>query len=561
MEERLAPSWLKSLLAWCAILGAGLYGLSGRWDLQQRPGAVAFLLNADLALLCLPTFYYAFSLFHPRRPLHWGACALLWALFFLPYRRLGWAAHYRPHFNVAVLGPAEAHPQIWLPEALSLGMPAMPHEKLFMAAAGFVLVGLVFLLGAFAGLSRRPARTGFWALISLVLCASSWMHLGMRSPYTYLGLIQSPPAWYANQLCPEAGQGLVEGDYHFFEATEDIFRGQKISSEGTSFIRRPLMIFLSAQLSYFFNPFYVYLALNLAAWLLACFLLHQYVELNWGAAVARYATLLMACGPGFITYVAQPVVHFGGLAGVAISLGLFQAAFGEQEGRIPLARFFFFGAVLGILLLTYDHFPHLILFAALAWLRRLPWRPFLGSLLLGATLYALFNLLVFAMQLPLDLRNSSFLTGSLRQILTLLGSGDWLGLGKDLGLGTFIFFRSLLYAHFYVVPLLALFGCWIAPRGRALWEALWLIVPAGLTVVALQLGGVRWYFCGLAELPRFAFDAYPGIFILAAVALAWMAKRWGRWLPLMLVLGIFMLSNLDALGGPLPLLYYHYQWP
>lgn len=477
-----------------------------------------------------------------------------WGLCFLPYHALGWDAFIRQAWNVPLSGPAESFPQVWLGEAVGQGLTAVPHEKLYLAALGIFLLGLVHAL-------RRPLEgsAAFWSMLVGLLLLTTWMHLGTRSPYTYLSLVEAPPHWYANQLFAEPGQGLVEGDYRFFEATEQIFRGQKISPEGTVFLRRPLMVFLSSQLSAFFHPLYVYLALNVGAWLLACLLLHRYATELWGGKVAAYATLLMACAPGFITYVSQPMVYGGALASIAISLGLFHLAF--APAKAGWERYAFFGAVLGLMLLTYDLFPQLLVFAALAWSRRLPWRLFAGAVVLSLLIYAGFNLLVLAMQLPMSAGNTGFLTGTLTQIGKLLSEGRVLALLGGVLAGLLIFLRSVLYSHFYVVPLLALIGLALAPRGRAREEALWLCLSAALTVLALHLGGQRWFFAGFSELPRFAFVAYPGVFLLAALALSRLEARRGPWASGALVGALFLLTNLDAFGGPLTLLYYHYQWP
>jgi len=85
-------------------------------------------------------------------------------------------------------------------------------------------------------------------------------------------------------------------------------------------------------------------------------------------------------------------------------------------------------------------------------------------------------------------------------------------------------------------------------------------LPSLLTLAVLHYGGQ-----GIATLPRFVYVAYPGVFILVAVALDHLASiEWSRpgfgKMPIIvagLALGtLILLNNLDVFGYPI--FYYHF---
>jgi hypothetical protein len=125
--------------------------------------------------------------------------------------------------------------------------------------------------------------------------------------------------------------------------------------------------------------------------------------------------------------------------------------------------------------------------------------------------------------------------------------------------------------------ILAGLGAFVLRDRRQAMIILTLLLPSILAVTFLQFGGVQWGLANyqgifyLAALPRFAYIAYPGIYLLAAIALAelhsavglvagkWLAPSVVSAIPWLVIALAFALSNLDVFGHPQ--MYYLFYYP
>jgi hypothetical protein len=432
------------------------------------------------------------------------------------------------------------------------------------------------LLSAGVGTALRPrdddrGQRRRWlfgsAIVALVL-AQTAAHLSLRSPYTYSTHFERPPSanyWHVAYLLPPPGAAVNADTVRYMEV-EEHFRGAPRPTN-TALLRRAFLYYLASQVTSAANAYWVYLVLNIGLWIGACACVHHLARSWFSPEVAAYATVLAATGTGFIMYVAQPAPNLAGYALVAILVWLFDrfpvGAQGAGWGRVLVL-----GGALGLGCLTYDLFALFPCLLGLACLKRSGPVRVLGALALAWAIYRGFFILQEAvLLLPPNPLNSRFLDSSARNIVDLVRDRRI----EDVYVLTLQFLRyyagDLAHAFFAVPLVLALAGAFFVWR-RSTAVAVWLLAtPSLLGVAFLTFGQTRWGNEDLAALPRFAYAAYPAVYLLAGVALAELRKAlaalgWNRWGPLAVAVtltGIAVLNNLDVLlGWARP--YYLFYW-
>jgi hypothetical protein len=92
-----------------------------------------------------------------------------------------------------------------------------------------------------------------------------------------------------------------------------------------------------------------------------------------------------------------------------------------------------------------------------------------------------------------------------------------------------------------------------------------LMLPAFLSIAYFEFSGIGFWNWQLAALPRFAYVAYPAIYLLAAIGLIDGSARLfrnhprlGRTIPWIFLIVVFALNNLDVFG--VPATYYHFYF-
>jgi hypothetical protein len=393
------PPWYRRaivhLITWLGLLALALVLLWGRydWSEEARPYSWrGYLSSAYMLVLTLPTLYYLVRFYHPGRWLAVGLTGGVAVVLTLPYRWLGLDPGYRDPEALLTRSIVNVASNEQVHEAMATWW-SMPFEVPFFMA----LVGLgVFTAGIYMWRSSRehldlaqPLRkAALWLGLYAMILLQTWLHLGMRSPLNYLAnsqYIGQPEKWWVVCLFPPH-QGIVCWDYPNRRELERHFMGvpREINPDYT---RRSYLFYLSSQLTYFFNPYYVFLILNIGLWLLACFCAYRLASWWWSAEVGAYCAFLVGTASGFIVFVADVASYLAGYALYMILLWVFESLIVRNENR-GLGHWLLFGSILAVCSLVYDLFPLYIFFLGYAYLRRLPLRWLFLSLVLSLCVYA-----------------------------------------------------------------------------------------------------------------------------------------------------------------------------
>lgn len=558
--------------AWPYCLAAGILLLAGRYDWSAAsPGPAWRGLLCSAFFFCITVPVFAGVLRRTPLPL-WvqnTAVSLFAALLTLPYRWLGldrWYYHRNGPAWLDWKSVAARPPKLsWFPQAL-WDPPQIPGELLFFPLLAGALLGLGWL-------SIRAAKRYNWSVaprsallagaMLLLIVAETWMHLSLRSPYTYICHFEQPAAanyWYQVYLFP-AAKGAVNADYFVFRALEVVFLGTPEPLNGM-LIRRSFPYYLSAQFSYFFNPYYVMIVLNVLMWLAASLAIMDYVGRHVGRGAGQVAGWLTASAPGFIMYAAQPQTYLWGYGAVAIVIwahwrlcGSEQAGFGDYA---------LLGGILALALQTYD------LFAIVAYLigyellvsRRI--FKILISISIAIGLYVAFGALTARMSTIVpDHSNSQYLATSLSRTVEVLTSNPLAAKTYNLYIGLVSSYIMNLSNTVFVFPLLiAAAGILFTATPKVLRLIGLLALPGFVNYIVLYFGQTE-----LATFPRFVYIGYPAVYIACAVAVVRLAElRFARWAPAAVAavaIGLHVaLTNVDVFGYPwLYYLFYYQRMP
>jgi len=576
------PRPLRAGLLWLAVLAAALVLLSGRYDWSagvREYSWHAYASSAYMLVITLPVLYYLLAFFTQRRLLAALVTAAAALAASLPYRWLGLERFYYCRNHPAFwpnADPGSPPATDWLPGSLR-DLHAMPHEGLIFAllvAAG-VGVALVYWRRGRAAerLSGASPQTPiwFWLGIYLLIVLQTWLHLGLRSPYVYLTHYEKPLSenyWYVSYLFP-GGMGASNADYVVFRDLEEYFMG--IPRElNNMLMRRSYVMYVSSQFSYFHNPFYFYLGLNVALWFGACCCGYHYARPLFNERIARYFAFLIGCGPGFIMYAAQPMNYVAGLAAVIILLFLLERLIvcrpdtqaGTPAPPAAARNCLLYGGALGIASMVYDLFPLYPLLLIYVWYRRAPVRWLCVSLAVALAMYFGFLILqTRVLGVAIVEYNAAYIGGSFDNICHLFQTAR-----RSVWYSTLLGFLANYVSHlgyaFFAVPLfLAVLGALFGANRQHVRLALLLAFPSFGAAAFLYFGGSY-----LATMPRFVYIAYPSIYLLAAVfidELRAYAQAHAPWLPAqvapaLLLAPVFALNNVDVFGYP-QMYYWFYQ--
>jgi hypothetical protein len=564
--------FLKSNLSWPLYLVLGLVLLPGRfeWSSQTRTANWrGFDCSAFFLCLLIPLVSTILERLEIRRLWRHGALAGVTLLLSLPYHWLG-LDHWFYHRNKLRWIDWKSLPQppklVWFPQAFR-EPPQIPHESLF-----FGLLTLILFAGGWWYLRARRldgkpiarSTVALGAVAILLVLAQTWMHLSIRSPYTYICHFERPPEanyWFESLLFPN-GQGAVNADYRVFRGLEEVFMGNPEPINGL-LIRRPFPFYISSQFSYFVNPYYVMVFFNVLLWLSAVLAIRDYVAAHFDGYAAAIAALLTASGPGFIMYVAQPQTYLWGYCAVALTVWAHWRICGSPNAK--LRDYAFFGGVLSLAFLTYDLLTLLLYFVGYELLFKKSMRRITVSAALSIGIYIAFGLLTAHMKSFVhDTNNIKDIGRSLTNALAILQT-------SPVAVKSYVLYTGLLPNYVlnlgnavFVFPLLlAVFGLFSLNNSLNLKLVGLLFLPSLGSVIFLYLGQTY-----LSILPRFAFTAYPAVYILCGVALCGIARAVGaRWryaamaVALVAVTAHVMLVNADVFGHPwLYYLFYYEQW-
>ncbi len=561
------PPWIR--LVGLALIGAGLS--RGRYDWAANPplASRAWVLSLYFYLLILAgigTAGQVFGLLGRRR--FWAVLSVVSVALNLPYRWLGLDQDF--FLGSHPLNYARAN--IFTPEWLGRGHSFLPWNStdtlLLVPLVAALLIGIAVCRSRLSGTLFGDRR--IWGLFSLLLAlivVETWLHLSFRSPYTYIVSFGQPASDHfmsAYPLLPD-GRGVVNADVDYFIRLEELFQANR-SDTPTMLIRRVFPFYLSSHFSYFLGPYNGFLIVNLAFWTLAAMATYGFCrDLSGSESCARIAAVLVACGPGFIMYAAQPMSYLPGYAGLAISAYLYHRLITAGTTPSPCA-ICAAGILVGLTMLTSDTVTWALFYIGYAlWARRSWWRALL-SVAAGAVVYAGFLFLIFRVYglLP-DHTNDKELTSDLQHLVALLLHFDAAKFFPLVSGAIGNYGMQIMQANFVVPALLALLALFFTQPGK-------LLLPALLLLLASFAGSAFLYFgeapgLWLAAEPRFSYSSYPAIVMLAAFAVDTLRRHWSSrgqiWaarlsvaLPL---LACVFLGNIDAFGF-MPHLYFHFYY-
>jgi hypothetical protein len=344
-----------------------------------------------------------------------------------------------------------------------------------------------------------------------------------------------------------------------FRSIEEIFMGTPRPETGLV-VNRPFPLYLSSQLSYFFNPFYVMVAMNVLCWLGAILAVRDYVSGHFDHRIGAVAALLTASGPGFIAFVAQPPTYLWGFAAAAITIWAHWRICCRDKSS--LGDYVLFGGLLSLTLLTYDHFSLLAYLVGYELLFRRSYKRILLSGSVAITIYLAFGALARSIPtiIPND-RNAKYVSVSIQNALATLSALPLTLTNYDF-YGTFLssYLHNLGNAFFVAPVVLAIAGIFLLKGSMELRHAGLLALPSAVNYTLLYMGQTE-----LAGMPRFVFVGYVAVYLLCGVVvvrLGDLTKGWRRWtMPVFAAVVVSLnvaIANADVFGFPWLYFYFFY---
>jgi hypothetical protein len=546
-----------TLLRWLLVLAVGTLVLAGRYDFSEARGRFAlqaFAATAYFFWIVVPLTWAITRRLVSRRTAQL-VTALVFTVACFPYRLVGLQ---RFRHAVAIWGAGTHRPEIiWWPRALF--DPGAPGERALL----LLLLAAVALLALLAH-GWRWRRAAPLVAIVAALVVQTLLHTSLRSPYSYEAHFEAPGKWYHDYLVPD-GKGAVNADIPLFTTLDEHFVGIP-KPMSTFYLRRSFLHWIGAHASYFVTPYYVYLVVNVLLWLVAVVCTYHWVRRVVGDLErARLTAALVACGNGFIAFVAQPTSYLGYYTAMAALLWGFELFLVDEKER-PWAGTLGFGALFGLACATYDIFPVVPSLLIYARLRRVRLLPTLAAMAMGLALHLGFVQLHLGVFRLVDKSNLHFSRAANANLVDFIATIGFATLYEHAARLVVVVAQDLVYAFTIVPALLALVALVLAERRVQTQIALWLL-PVVLLAAYLFFGGIRWGRVSFAEIPRFFYLAYPAIYLatadlLARARAALLARGWrrtGAALPWAIVGLIAIVHNVDAFGYPGP--YYHLLWP
>lgn len=538
----------------------------GRYDWSAASGVALRSWGLSAYFFCLIAggiYAAARALSLDVRRYFWPALCGLAAMLNLPYRWLGLVRFfYSPH------GSGLENP--FVPEWIGRGASAIAWNSTdallagLLAATGFAWFA-TRRVGAHLAPKGRPIL-GFFLLLFAFMTVETWLHISNRSPYTYITHYEQPESAhyvYGSYMLP-GSRGAVNNDAGYFLELEDLFQGNGPGPH-MLLVRRSFTFYLSSHLSYFLGDYHSFLLLNLLFWLAAAAGMYFFVrDVTGSSLAASSAAGFVACGPGFIMYAAQPMAYLSGFAVLAIAAYLYHRL-ATATGLRSLAAMSAAGIVIGLTLLTYDNFAWILFFIGYARFVRAPLSRAFAAVLIGAAIYAGYLVLVFhVFKLPpADHANDRYMGDAARHALDLIRRPSG---AKILPLVSGFFgnyLSQVIQVNFYVPAIVGVLGLFLASEdSRARTIALLLLLPSAAAFALLYFGESF-----LASYCRFNYASYPGIVLLAALAVDRSSKNLkNRGSPRLacLILALpfalcVLLANIDAFGF-MPHLYFHFYF-
>ena len=554
-----------SILIWIGALLLSLILLLGRYDWSNSfDSKISYALSAYFLIISLPTFYYSLVCYIDNVRLVIGITVIFALVLLLPYRWLG-LEKYTINNTFEIPPPSWKAAFDWFPAAFN-HLPAIPHEGEF-----FVFLILIGLSGAFILWRKERVPNNlivYGLLLYILILIQTWLHLSLRSPYTYAGSLSGPNPWPVYYLFPD-GKGAVNGDYPVHRSIEQLFMG---TPGHLLLIKRSFYYYLTAQLSYFFHPYYIALVFNVGLWFCAVICGYGFVRRLWDEETGLIAAGLIACGTGFIYFVAQPMSYLAGYALFSILIYLFQTLVVEKSDS--LGRSCLFGAILGLSSLVYEiTIPIYIFILGYGILQGIKWRNLLSIVLLSVLIYFGYILLiVYGFNQSLDPAPFQPPTPHIRERMNLILSGDLNQVYLLLTQLVVLFWGGLGNAFFVIPVLISILGLFLVHgQHKVLIVLLLFSMPLFWVVLFHSLDVTFQDWLPYSTIPRYSYIGYPAIYLLVALFLKSLSGYFinlkqhtipaGKFAMYFILAGIFILNNIDVWGVQSPYFLFYFLYP
>jgi hypothetical protein len=538
------------------VFGTALIAGRFSWGIDSPFAVRNFATSAFFFIIFFATYRFILVSFIGDRNMRLWLTSAVFVICSLPHHLLGLDRFYY-HLSHKVMtdwrDPIAPISKIrWFPGA-TLHLPTIPYEFPFF---GFLLVfGALLIWRLFrqpnALLSPRIA-----ILVWFVILLQAWIHLSMRSPYTYIPHFEQPASnhyWYHYFLFPN-GLGAVNLDYHHFRPGEELFLG--VNHSVAPLLGRTFPGYLVMQFGAFVNPMYAWLSLNCMSWFLAVVAVSYLASSFFTKRAGLFSACLMASAQGVIVYVGQAKPYTMAICGIAIlvaSLHWF-----ASRTKLSYAQCCGIGGIFGLFLLCYEAQPWLIAVPFLAVSLGAPWKKAMFITLVGFIISRTFLYLcgsILNMNFQVALAPGS---NPIASIFELLASGNILAIWRRT-FDTVHTYGWALGNAFQLTALIAI-PMIILMRDRRAKLFLGILFLPGITTFWMFMLAKSFY----TEFPRLVYSAYPAVYILGGAALARLelvtsVKNRNRFFSRIawgIVMVNFIYLNIDAWGFP----QIYYRW-
>ena len=542
----------KTVLIWFSVQLLSLIFLIGRYDWSNSFSVVSYVISAFFLLVSLPVFYFTLLHFLGHRwRLTLGITIILATILTLPYHWLGLEI-FSINNTFSIPQPSSMVVFDWFPNAFK-SLPAIPYEGGLFYSLAIIGIFIALILRSWRKFSKRLIWTGLFLFIIILI--QVWLHLSLRSPYSYAGSLSGPNRWSVFYLFP-GDKGAVNNDYPVHRAIEGIFMG---IPGYLLLIRRAYYYYLTSQLSYFVHPYYVSLILNIGFWFCAAICGYGFVRRIWDEHTALITAGLIACGTGFIYFVAQPMSYMAGYALCIILVYLFQALIIDQPNKI--GQSLLFGAILGLSSLVYDGLlPIYIFIICYGLFRRIKLFHLLCIVFIGISIYFGFIFLVsIGLRQSIDPYPFSLPVAHVSKRIDLILSGNINQLYLLFTQLIVLFFGGLGNAFFVLPLILSLFGLMLVYGNTRKMIILLLLALPLFWTATYHFGDVTFNdSLSFSTMPRYLYIGYPAIYILSALFIRKISDGFiriknhtfkvGAFIGYIILFCIFLLNNIDVFG-------------
>ena len=439
----------------------------------------------------------------------------------------------------------------WLPNFNKM----FPNEILFFS---IILILGIFLINKYIlNINHKKPYIIFFSLIVV----QTFLHNSLWSPITYITyffgedqIVRDSYTWFGF-LFPN-GSGAVNADYISVHHLQLFFNGEEYQASQS--VRRSFLIYIASQFTYFINPKYIYILLNISAWFLSAMCMFILFKKLVSLEFAFISSFLLATGTGFIFVVGQPAPHTLGY-GLYIIIPLIIEKIFVENNENKIDHLVFVITLLTLSLLVYDILTILIGTVVYCYLRNGNCENLILSIITSYIMFMLYQYVAFdILKLP-NYENTANIELAVKNLLNYYFNFEFSYFYFNL-IWTFTYiFNDIAILFFIFIPILMLFGFvqFIPNNWKEAFVPISFGLPAIIIIIFFTMGR-----SGLELMPRFIYGIYPMVYFFVAVAVLNFSGFFRSKLKKVFVITVlilnFCINNFDILGYPS--MYYHFYY-